>query len=277
VNATIACALAAKKLNIRVCHIEAGLRSNDESMPEEINRIVTDRIADLLLTPDRFANENLLREGRTGKAVVFVGNIMIDTLLAHFDTAAQRDIAEIVESNTIGETKFDSDNYALVTLHRPSNVDDLEALSRIVYYLSSKLTNEIQVVWVVHPRTRKELEQAGLWNQLLETKKLYLILPLDYHDMLRLNIGSSLVLTDSGGLQEECTVLGKPCIILRPNTERPATLVENGGAGVLTGNAIEKIEKAQKYFKANKVEVYHPELWDGNAASRCLEAILKFN
>jgi UDP-N-acetylglucosamine 2-epimerase (non-hydrolysing) len=246
-------------------------------MPEEINRIVTDRIADLLLTPDRFANENLLREGRTGKAVVFVGNIMIDTLVAHFDTAAQRDIAEIVESNTIGETKFDSDNYALVTLHRPSNVDDLEALSRIVHYLSSKLTNEIQVVWVVHPRTRKQLEQAGLWNQLLETKKLYLIHPLDYHDMLRLNIGSSLVLTDSGGLQEECTVLGKPCIILRPNTERPATLAENGGTGVLTGNAIEKIEKAQKYFKANKVEVYHPELWDGKAASRCLEAILNFN
>jgi UDP-N-acetylglucosamine 2-epimerase (non-hydrolysing) len=277
VNATIACALAAKKLNIRVCHIEAGLRSNDETMPEEINRIVTDRIADLLLTPDRFANENLLREGRTGKAVVFVGNIMIDTLLAHFDTAAQRDIAEIVESNTIGETKFDSDNYALVTLHRPSNVDDLEALSRIVHYLSSNLTNEIKVVWVVHPRTRKQLEQAGLWNQLLETKKLCLIHPLDYHDMLRLNIGSSLVLTDSGGLQEECTVLGKPCIILRPNTERPTTLVENGGAGVLTGNAIEKIEKAQKYFKANNVKVYHPELWDGNAASRCLEAILKFN
>ncbi len=279
VNATLACSVTAKKLHIKVCHIEAGLRSGDIRMPEEVNRLVTDRLSDLLLTPDRISIENLKQEGTPYERISFVGNIMIDTLEAHRQNAAALDINKILDNNRLQDTsrEISNENYAVVTLHRPSNVDDKEILTSIVDFLVDEVTIDMPVVWPVHPRTQKNLQDFGLWEKLSKHPAINLLHPLGYHEMLRLNMGATIMITDSGGLQEECSVLGTPCLTLRWNTERPITLKENGGASILVGNNIQRIRKEYATILTSEKKVMIPEYWDGNTAPRCLDAILNYS
>lgn len=280
VNATLACSVAARKLHIRVCHIEAGLRSGDERMPEEINRLVTDRLSDLLLTPDKLSIENLVKEGVPDAKIRFVGNIMIDTLEDNRDKAANMDLSNIIEDNLIKDQKFDklerSQKFALMTMHRPSNVDNKEVLEPIIRFLLDEVTEDMPIIWPIHPRTQKQLQNFNLWEEVLINKRMILLHPLGYHEMLRLNMAATIMLTDSGGLQEECTVLGTPCLTLRWNTERPVTLREYGGASVLVGNNVERIRKEYLKTIATDRKPVRPELWDGRTAGRCLNAILEY-
>ena len=251
VNATLACSITAKKLHIRVCHIEAGLRSFDERMPEEINRLVTDRLSDLLLTPDELSIENLKNEGVAKSKIVFVGNIMIDTLESNRVKASNLIINEIIEENFIQEQKSNDLNnfnsptshFALMTMHRPSNVDKKEILEPIIRFLLDEVSLDMPIIWPIHPRTQNQLQQFGLWDKAILNEKLILLNPLGYHEMLKLNMEAKIMLTDSGGLQEECTVLGTPCLTLRWNTERPITLRKNGGASVLMEIIFQESEK----------------------------------
>lgn len=287
VNATLACSLTAKKEWIRCCHVEAGLRSGDMTMPEEINRIVTDRVSDLLLTPDLIANENLRKEGIPQEKIHFVGNIMIDTLESNREKAARFDVNQIIFENLLdgvstpeririklSRLKIRENSYGLMTLHRPSNVDYTDVLGRFVHLLVEEIANELPIIWPLHPRTKKQLQAFGLWDDIIHSANLILTQPLGYLEMLRLNMGARLMLTDSGGLQEECTVLGTPCLTIRWNTERPATLKENGGTCVLVGNDIEKIRFEYRKALCEARSPHCPELWDGKTAVRCLEAIL---
>ncbi|HRW64115.1 MAG TPA: UDP-N-acetylglucosamine 2-epimerase (non-hydrolyzing) [Bacteroidales bacterium] len=281
VNATMAATVTAKKLHIKVCHVEAGLRSGDMKMPEEINRLVTDRLSDLLLVPDRLSIENLKMEGVPDSKIRFVGNIMIDTLEANRKKADLLNIEEIIHTNSISSgnqqliTNYKS--YALMTLHRPSNVDDEKVLKALTNFIMDEVSKEIPVIWSIHPRTEKQLKAFELWGKLIKSENIYLVYPLDYHSMLKLNMYAGIMLTDSGGLQEECTVLGTPCLTMRWNTERPITLREHGGASVLVGNNIERIRK--EFFDTQQQErkPERPELWDGNTAKRCLDAILDYH
>ncbi len=275
VNATLACSVTAKKELISVCHIEAGLRSSDMSMPEEINRLVTDRLADLLLTPDQMSSQNLRNEGTEEAKIKFVGNIMIDTLEANRKKAAALSLEEILKSNAVNkipEEPFDS--YALMTMHRPSNVDHKEILEPLISFLLDEVTEGGPLIWPVHPRAEKQMKKFGLWDRVFSHPDIILLKPVGYHEMLKMNMGARILLTDSGGLQEECTVLGTPCLTLRWNTERPITLREYGGASVLVGNEIEKIRSAYHETLALDVQPKRPELWDGHTAERCLKAIL---
>jgi UDP-N-acetylglucosamine 2-epimerase (non-hydrolysing) len=284
VNATLACSVTAKKLHIKVAHIEAGLRSGDETMPEEINRLVTDRLSDLLLTPDTLSIDNLKKEGVADSSIKFVGNIMIDTLESNRDKAKSLLIDTIISSNIIEGQSLSSfpllnlstSNFALMTMHRPSNVDTKEILEPIIRFLLDKVTVDMPIIWPIHPRTQKKLINFELWEEVLKNERLILVYPLGYHEMLKLNMQAKIMLTDSGGLQEECTVLGTPCLTLRWNTERPITLREHGGASVLVGNNISKI--SEEYYKTVNLNRTpdRPELWDGNTAERCLNAIINY-
>lgn len=280
VNATLACSVTAKKENIKCCHIEAGLRSGDLSMPEEINRLVTDRLSDLLLTPDNLSIENLRKEGVPEEKIRFVGNIMIDTLEANRQKAAAIPMFHVLKRNALLDHQIRPDildeHYAVMTLHRPSNVDDKIIFSSLVHFLTREVSHELPLIWPIHPRARRNLEQFGLWQEVLEQKNMVLLHPVDYHDMLRLNMGAKVMLTDSGGLQEECTVLGTPCLTLRWNTERPITLKEHGGASVLVGNNIDRIRQEYKITLSQKRLPVRPELWDGHTAGRCLQAIINY-
>jgi UDP-N-acetylglucosamine 2-epimerase (non-hydrolysing) len=282
VNATLACSVTAKKLQIKVCHIEAGLRSRDMAMPEEINRLVTDRLSDLLLTPDTLSIANLKQEGVTDEQMSFVGNIMIDTLEANREKASQLSIDNILKENTIeGQLNLSISasllrSYALITLHRPSNVDTKEILEPLMRFLIDEVSNDMNIIWPIHPRTQKQLKTFGLWEEILINPKIILLYPLGYHELLRLNMDATIMLTDSGGLQEECTILGTPCLTLRWNTERPITLKEHGGASVLVGNNVEIIRKEYKETLSSNVKPIRPKLWDGNTAERCLKAILDY-
>ncbi|MBW6536696.1 MAG: UDP-N-acetylglucosamine 2-epimerase (non-hydrolyzing) [Mariniphaga sp.] len=284
VNATLACSVTAKKLNINVCHIEAGLRSGDLTMPEEINRLVTDRISDLLLTPDRLSSENLRKEGVPEKKIKFVGNIMIDTLVNNLEKASKLAIREIIQNNLIDNSvqeilpsgKETDKGFALLTIHRPSNVDKRETLEPILDFLIDEVATEIPVIWPVHPRTQKMLHDFDLWQKIRNCPNIILLYPVGYHEMLRLNKEAKIMLTDSGGLQEECCVLGTPCVTLRWNTERPVTLKEHGGASVLVGNNVENIRKAfHNELKTGRIP-QKPELWDGQTAMRCVDAIINY-
>ncbi len=285
VNATLAASVTAKKLHINVCHIEAGLRSGDMEMPEEINRLVTDRLSDLLLTPDTISSENLRKEGTPEDKIKFVGNIMIDTLEANREKSAALNLNEIVETNLLDTgqassvfsfSEAENRSFALMTLHRPSNVDKKEIFEPIINFLLDEVTADMPIFWPMHPRAKKKLEEFGLWEKIVNNKNMILLHPLGYHDMLRLNMGAKVVLTDSGGLQEECTVLGTPCLTLRWNTERPVTLREYGGASVLVGNNVERIR--EEYNNTLKLERKpdRPELWDGKTSERCVEEIIRF-
>jgi len=299
VNATLACSVAAKKLHIKVCHIEAGLRSGDERMPEEINRLVTDRLSDLLLTPDKLSIENLKKEGVPDSKIKFVGNIMIDTLEANRAKAEKLPVNEIIKSNLIdgqvppslsplvsqspdplvsqspGPSASQS-SFALITMHRPSNVDQKEVLEPLFRFLADEVANDMPLIWPIHPRAQKMLQTFGLWDEALRTKNLILLHPVGYHEMLRLNMDAKVMLTDSGGLQEECCVLGTPCLTLRWNTERPVTLRKYGGASVLVGNNVERIREEYRNALQLKRLPQRPELWDGNTAERCVEAIVNY-
>ena len=278
VNATLACSVTAKKLHAKCCHIEAGLRSGDERMPEETNRLVTDRLSDLLLTPDLLSIENLKKEGVEDSRIGFVGNIMIDTLEAQREKAAALSIEDVLQENLLLEgsviPSVEEENYAVMTLHRPSNVDHKEIFTALVDFLTNEVASDMPLLWPIHPRARKQLELFGLWDKVVSTPNLVLMRPIGYHDMLRLNMTAKLFLTDSGGLQEECTVLGTPCLTLRWNTERPVTLVEHGGASVLVGNNVERIREEYHNARAKARKAVRPELWDGKTAERCLEAII---
>jgi UDP-N-acetylglucosamine 2-epimerase (non-hydrolysing) len=288
VNATCACSITAKKEHVRLAHIEAGLRSRDMDMPEEINRLVTDRLSDLLLTPDRLSNENLRKEGVPADRIAMVGNIMIDTLEAHRAAAGKLDLTTILRDNALepfSESKasafsFPNLSFSLLTMHRPSNVDSQAILEPILHFLLNEVCPQIPLIWPIHPRAQKQLQTFGLWERAIETPNLILLNPLGYHAMLRLNMAARLMLTDSGGLQEECCVLGTPCITLRENTERPVTLREHGGLSLLTGNDLGRIRAAFSSFMALTAaqpdkQPHRPELWDGHAADRCVAAIVE--
>lgn len=280
VNATMAATVTAKKLHIKVCHVEAGLRSGDMKMPEEINRLVTDRLSDLLLVPDKLSIQNLKKEGVPESKIEFVGNIMIDTLEENREKASNLNIREILKANAISTalqvSLSQNSAFALMTLHRPSNVDDKNVLTALTQFIVDEVAEKIPLVWAVHPRTEKQLKAFGLWDQLTNSENIFLVHPLDYHSMLKLNMHAKIMLTDSGGLQEECTVLGTPCLTMRWNTERPITLREHGGASVLVGNNIERIRKEFFDTLKQKRKPERPELWDGKTAERCLEAIINY-
>lgn len=267
VNSTMACTITAKKLGIKVAHVEAGLRSRDMSMPEEINRLCTDVLCDYLFTTDHFANENLRAEGVPDAKIFFVGNVMIDTLIKHRAMAAKLDLMERLGLRSRG--------FATLTLHRPSNVDDKTTLQGILEALT-EIAQELPIVFPVHPRTRKMAEQFGL-SHFFSTgdmvKGVWITEPLGYLEFLHLNMNARMVLTDSGGLQEEATVLGIPCITMRTNTERPITCTV--GTNVIVGNDKEKIlAQARKILGEEVVKGGIPEKWDGRAAERIVEALL---
>jgi UDP-N-acetylglucosamine 2-epimerase (non-hydrolysing) len=276
VNATLACSVTAKKENIKCCHVEAGLRSGDMTMPEEINRLVTDRLSDLLLTPDRLSVANLQKEGIPDEKIRFVGNIMIDTLEANREKAAALSPDIIVACNRIADPgqrpPVDlSKPYAVVTLHRHSNVDSKEVMEPLIHFLINEVAVRMPVLWPVHPRTMKQLTLFGLWGKAETSHNMLLLHPLGYHDMLRLNMDARIMLTDSGGLQEECCILGTPCLTLRWNTERPVTLREHGGASILVGNNVERIRKEFEDTLNSDTLPARPELWDGHTAERIVK------
>jgi UDP-N-acetylglucosamine 2-epimerase (non-hydrolysing) len=248
-------------------------------MPEEVNRLVTDRLSDLLFTPDMLSGDNLRQEGVPEEKIRFVGNIMIDTLEAQRSRAADLLVADIVRGNRKKEQEASvpckgGGPFALLTLHRPSNVDDPAILFEIVHFLTDELATEMPLLWTVHPRTEKQLKAFGLWEQVVCAPRIVTLQPLGYHDLLRLNMEAALVLTDSGGLQEECCVLGTPCLTLRWNTERPVTLREQGGASVLVGNDVQRIRAACREMLQRGRMPSRPELWDGMTAPRIVKALV---
>lgn len=270
VNSTLACTITAKKLGIRVAHVEAGLRSRDMSMPEEINRLCTDVLCDYLFTTDHLAEQNLLAEGIDRKKIFFVGNVMIDTLLKHKKMAAGLDLSQKLGLQPRG--------YATLTLHRPSNVDDPAVLEGILEAVA-QISKQLPVIFPIHPRTRKMARQFGLehyFNSGDQVEGIWITEPLGYLEFLHLNMNARLVLTDSGGLQEETTVLGVPCITLRTNTERPIT--SEKGTNVLAGNKKEDILRlAEQILAADTVSGQIPEKWDGKAAQRIVEVLLQIH
>ena len=268
VNSTLACALVASKLRhelgCRIAHVEAGLRSNDWRMPEEVNRVLTDRLSDLLLLPSRDALPNLIAEGIDADRAVMVGNVMIDTLLRQLEPARAL--------NAPGARGVKRGEYALVTLHRPSNVDDPAALGRILEALQN-VSRRMPVVLPLHPRTRRSLAGAGLEERL---KGLLVEEPVGYLEMVSLTDGAAVVLTDSGGLQEETTVLGVPCVTLREQTERPVTITEGTNRMApwpLTTAGITASYEAALTQGRLLVGSRCPEGWDGKASERIVQAL----
>ncbi len=261
VNSTLACALAGGKLGIPIAHVEAGLRSFDRAMPEELNRALTDHLADLLFTTEKSANENLIREGISRKRIFFVGNVMIDTLFSFLERARRR--------QNIKRLGLKKGNYAILTLHRPGSVNADEILKRIISTLGV-VQRDIRIVFPVHPRTKLKLKESCLESQLKSFQNFFILDPLGYLDFINLMANARFVLTDSGGIQEETTSLGVPCITLRENTERPITVTD--GTNILVGTDPEKLSKfcddaINGRWKKGKI----PELWDGNASRRIVD------
>lgn len=280
VNATLACSVTAKKEGIKCCHIEAGLRSGDMNMPEEINRLVTDRLSDLLLTPDTISSDNLRKEGVPENKIKFVGNVMIDTLEYNREKASVINTFQILSQNVLEDQndklkQFEHvKEFGLITMHRPSNVDVKEIFSTIINWFVNDASEKVPFIWPIHPRTVKQAKEFGIWDQLIKCNNILLLHPIGYLEMLRLNMQAKVMLTDSGGLQEECCVLGTPFLTLRWNTERPVTLLEHGGAGYLVGNNITNIKRDFEKLLTESRQPKRPELWDGHAAERCVDAIL---
>lgn len=270
VNPTMACTIVANKKGIKVAHVEAGLRSYDRKMPEEINRVLTDSIADLLLTPSIDGNMNLIKEGIAEEKIRFVGNIMIDTLFNMREKSGR--------STILSDLELKKKEYMLVTLHRPSNVDQKSTLQNFADVLEAT-SGKTSVVWPVHPRSRKRAEEFGLWESLQGVDNLHLLEPVGYLDNVCLMNNAGLVLTDSGGIQEETTALGVPCLTARENTERPITITE--GTNTLVGTDPEVIlEHINKYLQngaaGEQKELPKPLYWDGKTAERIAKAILGY-
>ncbi len=259
VNSTLACALTAVKLHIKVSHVEAGLRSFDRRMPEEINRLVTDAISDYLFITEESARLNLRKEGVPEEKMFFVGNVMIDSLLKNLEKASQSEI--------LSQLQLEKQKYSLLTLHRPENVDNKDAIQEILDALK-EISQKIPIVFPIHPRTKNKLEEFGIR---LENFKI--IEPLGYWDFLKLMSEARLVLTDSGGIQEETTILQVPCLTLRDNTERPVT-AEKGTNKIVGTNKEKILSHALEILGKDKIEAQIPELWDGHAAKRIVETLL---
>jgi UDP-N-acetylglucosamine 2-epimerase (non-hydrolysing) len=262
VNSTVACALVAAKKGTRIAHVEAGLRSRDRTMPEELNRLLTDQLADLCLTPSRDGDANLLAEGVPASRIKFVGNVMVDTLMHLLNRARS--------THTVERLGVADRPYAFVTLHRPSNVDDRDTLAELLGALD-ELAADMPVIFPIHPRTRSRIDQFGLGGM---AQRVQLLDPLGYLETIALVDRSRLVLTDSGGLQEETTVLGIPCLTARPNTERPVTVTEGTNQLVASTRAA-VLEAAQKTLSVplNGRTMRVPELWDGRAAVRIVDVL----
>jgi UDP-N-acetylglucosamine 2-epimerase (non-hydrolysing) len=260
VNSTMAATIVAAKLCIPVAHVEAGLRSGDRAMPEEINRLVTDALSDFCFTTSPDADENLRHEGVPARKIFFVGNVMIDTLLRLKDVALQSAVRP-------------SGKYGFLTLHRPSNVDSKEVLTEILSALDV-VQKELPMVFPVHPRTAGRMKQFGLWDEINRWRNLRITEPLGYLDSLCLLAGATLVLTDSGGVQEETTVLGVPCLTIRENTERPVTITE--GTNTLVGTSHARIvSEARKILHGEGKRGRVPKYWDGRAAERIVQCLLQ--
>jgi UDP-N-acetylglucosamine 2-epimerase (non-hydrolysing) len=263
VNSTLACSLDCAKLRIPCAHVEAGLRSFDMDMPEEVNRIVTDRLCEILLTPSPDADENLRREGTAPSRIFRVGNVMIDSLLAHLPRARQ--------AAPRARLGVEPGRYAILTLHRPSNVDDPAVFGGILDALA-EIQRDLPIVFPVHPRTRRRFDEFGLGPRLAALGGLRLCEPLGYLEFLGLTAGARLVLTDSGGLQEETTALGIPCLTIRENTERPITVSE--GTNTLVGTDPRRIvEEARRALAGEGKAGRAPALWDGEASRRVAEVL----
>ena len=264
VNSTAAVAMVCAKLHIPVIHLEAGLRSGDRTMPEEINRLVTDAIADLLWTPSADGDENLRREGVPESRIQRVGNIMLDS----FELLRDR----IESDQTARQMNLVDDKYAVVTLHRPANVDTRESLEILADQLS-RAAEQIRLVFPIHPRTRKSLLSHGLFEVLDNNPNIQLIEPLGYIQFMNLVIGAAMAITDSGGLQEETTYLGIPCLTLRPNTERPITLTQGTNRLVKPAELLTNVEAV---LNGDWSKGRRPELWDGKTALRCVAGLKSF-
>ena len=269
VNSTIACGLVAVKLGVKLIHVEAGLRSFDREMPEEINRVLTDSISDLLFVTEQSGVDNLTNEGVSSDRVHFVGNVMIDTMIANRQKAQASDVL-----SRIGLSKG---GYAVITLHRPSNVDDMEKFEEIIAAFEH-IEKDIKLIFPIHPRTRNNISKNGLDKRVKAMKNLLLIEPVGYLDFLCLMSNAKLVMTDSGGIQEETTILGVPCMTLRENTERPVTITEGTNRLVhITTNDILKHYKEINNNTQLTGNTKTPNLWDGNAAKRISEIVIKHN
>jgi UDP-N-acetylglucosamine 2-epimerase (non-hydrolysing) len=267
VNSTLACGLVAAKKAVPVVHVEAGLRSFDRAMPEEINRVLTDQRADRLYTTERGAGDNLAREGIPAHRIRFAGNVMIDSLVQHRKRAVAPAITLANAGADAGFVESHS-GFGVVTLHRPSNVDDPRALRESLALLHD-VAARVPLVWPMHPRTRRNIESAGAWSQ-LAAARVAVLPPQGYLEMLGLIAGARVVLTDSGGIQEETTALGVPCLTMRDNTERPITLEQ--GTNTLVGRDGKRAQQCVEAIlttggKRGRI----PELWDGHAAERIAE------
>jgi len=263
VNSTLACSIVAKKLQIKVAHVEAGLRSGDMAMPEEINRIVTDAITDYFFVTEESGRDHLLTEGKAKDRIYFVGHVMIDNLFHQVEKIGR------MPPNTLSTTviKERYRNYGVVTLHRPSNVDDPAVFKGIMGALS-EVTQDLPLIFPVHPRTRGNLQKFGIEMP----KRIVLTQPLPYMDFLNLFKDARLVMTDSGGLQEETTALGIPCLTLRENTERPITVTE--GTNLVVGvDPVRIVAEARAILGGTRKQGRRPELWDGHAAARILDVL----
>lgn len=265
VNSTIGCGYVAVKMGIKLIHVEAGLRSHDKAMPEEVNRLLTDCISDYLFCTEKSGVENLKKEGVSDDKIFMVGNVMIDTLLKNLEKAKQSPIMK--------DLGLEPKTYATMTMHRPSNVDNYETFSGLLDAIEV-IQNDVPIIFPIHPRTKKNAETLGLANRINTMKNLRLVEPLGYLEFLLLNANAVCVLTDSGGLQEETTVLGTPCITMRENTERPITC--EVGTNQIVGVDTQAIINAWNRVKAGEFDNRKvPDKWDGKAAQRITEILLE--
>lgn len=265
VNSTLACSLVASKVNIKIAHVEAGLRSFDRTMPEEINRTITDSLSDYLFVTEKSGLENLSNEGINSKKVHFVGNIMIDTII--------NSKLKIQKSKILEKLRLQFKTYSVLTLHRPGNVDSEESLSEI-YDILEAISQQIKIVYPIHPRAKKMIEKHNLLDEFRSLSNLHMIEPLGYIDFIKLVNNSKFVLTDSGGIQEETTILNVPCLTMRENTERPITIEK--GTNYLVGRDKNKIMKVvDNILRDNSKKREIPELWDGKTAERIVKVIVE--
>jgi UDP-N-acetylglucosamine 2-epimerase (non-hydrolysing) len=274
VNSTAACTLVASKLGIKTIHYEAGLRSNDRTMPEEINRLVTDAISDYFITTSVDADENLLKEGIPSEKIFMLGNLMIDSLVEQMEKAKRTELQFSLLNRTeeiIIGSDFIEKNYGVLTFHRPGNVDDKESLTNLVK-LWGKISEIIPLVFPVHPRTYKNIQKFGLQVVIDKYPRLYFIEPLGYLQFIHLVSKSAFALTDSGGIQEETTYLNIPCLTVRPNTERPVTVWEGSNKLIKITDILNEVELIVS-GKGKKGNV--PKFWDGETALRIVEMLEK--